>query len=771
MTCIWDSKDPKTAQKQKNEEAHHTTHISDSISLLLYSLQAALTFMATTYTFVHNDDWWEVLSPAEHARLTLPTDGTVDCYVATVAPRACGALVQRVGAWEGRQKEQERTNGTLSTTTTSFKTDLSHLRRVRPRPDGQLDVLLGAVADVECAFDDDDSFPDRWGLQRDQIRIEPLSARMAETKAEQTQFNQTWPTIFAPRRTVAYRRQQHSLAHNEKELAQLLAGVEAALHDDSGGVVICDAMGRIHGRAREEELRQIPPHAATFPSQNPLATPILFAIQAVSRQERAMACDKGLQHPDFTTGQYLCTGLTCYTVHEPSALEAMALTHARINRVVFGVPAKEKIGGFTHHCIHHLPDTNHRYRALACQPDSELGRRCRAWQPKPITQSKAVESLSEFKTTASLSNDEKEEVTSPATTALHGDILVRVLSYLPWRQVVHCRRLSRPWQQAVAATPVVEVDVYQRLDIAQIAHCFPRLQSLRIHHSVGVTDEHLRESLSLLRHLTRLECREAHSLRYSFAEMRQLTHLRRLNLHNNTELEWNLECVASDLPNLIDLRCINNRRLQGRLGDLETLSQLEVLDVSGCRQVTGNWLDLSHLTKVRWVGFSRTAVGGDLRKLKPGMYPALQLTGLGEEVYGAREFNRVADAPAILRARHQLIQQSSEEIPLFPFQLRLAETSPDYHERIEQRLYTSERDPPFCIENVQVGCRRGWRWSNYLGGVCDIRWLDPEPQDNDAFEVYAQELAQLMQESAQSIFLGFLDPPTPSEYELLCQQK
>jgi hypothetical protein len=164
-------------------------------------------------------------------------------------------------------------------------------------------------------------------------------------------------------------------------------------------------------------------------------------------------------------------------------------------------------------------------------------------------------------------------------------------------------------------------------------------------------------------------------------------------------------------------------------------------------------------------------VQGDLRELRSDQYPSLQLTGLGDQVYGARKFAFVDDAPQIMRARHRLIKQSQEDIPLFPFQVSLSETSPDYHERIEQRLYQSDRDPPFNIENVQAGIRRGWRWSNYLGGVCDIHWLDPEPEDHDAFEEYAQALAQIKKECAESIFLGMLNPPTPSEYEQLCQQR
>jgi hypothetical protein len=191
-------------------------------------------------------------------------------------------------------------------------------------------------------------------------------------------------------------------------------------------------------------------------------------------------------------------------------------------------------------------------------------------------------------------NNQAEEI----NLILQGDILVRVLTNLPWRQVVEFRTVSKSWLVATQSTDVACVDVYQQLHVARMAKTLPRLQKLRIHHSARVRDEDLRGLLPQLCYLKTLEVREANALQHSFCEIRQLKFLQHLNLHNNAQLEWNLEHIGTDLPNLIDLRCINNRRLRGMLRDLNKLPQLEVVDVSGCRRVTGNWLDLSHLPKL-----------------------------------------------------------------------------------------------------------------------------------------------------------------------------
>jgi hypothetical protein len=93
----------------------------------------------------------------------------------------------------------------------------------------------------------------------------------------------------------------------------------------------------------------------SFPSHslwNSLATPIVWEIQGVSRKERAVAMKEGLSSAAFQKGQYLRTGYDVYPLAEPTVYEAMALVHARVHRVVYGVP-QLKMGEIYQSCMSH----------------------------------------------------------------------------------------------------------------------------------------------------------------------------------------------------------------------------------------------------------------------------------------------------------------------------------------------------------------------------------------------------------------------------------
>lgn len=255
-----------------------------------------------------------------------------------------------------------------------------------------------------------------------------------------------------------------------------------------------------------------------------------------------------------------------------------------------------------------------------------------------------------------------------------------------------------------------------------------------------------------------------------------------LNLHGNEDLDWDISDLAG-ARNLREIRLINNRCLTG-----DTLCMLQhhpvqnnakrrpttifynliILDISGCTQVTGKLSQFAKLPKLQWLGINRTQVTGDLRTdIQPGDFSSLQGIGLcSQAVYGAKEIQCVQDAEAVMKARLQIIKQSTWESPVWPLMVYLAQDSSEYHERAAQRLYRSERDPPFSIEVVVVGKRFGWRWSNYLGGFCDTHWVDPEP-GKDCTK-YWEEFSSF--EVDKSMFSGFLDPPTPQRYVNLCRE-
>ena len=380
-----------------------------------------------------------------------------------------------------------------------------------------------------------------------------------------------------------------------------------------------------------------------------------------------------------------------------------------------------------------------------------------------------------------------EDPTSPISRVLHGDILyTNILSFLEWKEALKMKQVASSWREAVAETPVEEQILVRGQNMLQnLGKYLPQLKSLKLDQSSELVL--LNENRLLLhrfRDIHHFQClHTTPSLLQSYPLqdlMNQWQNIQSLNLHGNEDLEWNLSDLTA-LQQLRDLRCINNRLLQGNTKDLLSRRDrhgntsrsrffytLELLDVSGCTQVTGRLSDFAKLPTLQWLGINRTLIRGDLRyDVQPGDFASLQGMGLcSHAVYGASQIMSIQDAPAVMKARLQIMKQSTWDSPLYPLMLHLSPESPDYHERIEQQLYTSERDPPFSIEVVVAGKRWGWRWSNYLGGFCEVQWVDPEPMA-DEYQEYLQEMIDL--HADLSVFSGFVDPPTPEQYQELCQ--
>lgn len=62
--------------------------------------------------------------------------------------------------------------------------------------------------------------------------------------------------------------------------------------------------------------------------------------------------------------QYICTGFDAYMLVEPDIMEAMALVHSRIRRVIFRDRNVEFGGLGSVQSIHGLPNLNHHYRVF-----------------------------------------------------------------------------------------------------------------------------------------------------------------------------------------------------------------------------------------------------------------------------------------------------------------------------------------------------------------------------------------------------------------------
>lgn len=325
------------------------------------------------------------------------TPSLVQAYVAAVNPKECGPLIKRLS------KALPLTHETL---------DLSHLKRVKRTPlvrdpdvdhaatdnedtvnsDAQqssrkrqkttgdsvrLEVFLGAVSHVDERIQQEGDAQGSVGKLLSELQVYKVEvpARLPDSEKEWKNFNSQWPTAFFPNKTREFR--EKALELSQEEIHQMNKGMCEAISDilssnRAGVVVFSPVTGMVVARASEERNVQ----GVAIDERNPLVTSVLLALQGVSRLERSVAIEKGMESDSFQKGQYLCTGYDVYTTLEPTVFEAMALVHARVRRVVFGCASSSQVGGLLGLTVHALPGTNHHYRAFQCGPGSDLWQQC-----------------------------------------------------------------------------------------------------------------------------------------------------------------------------------------------------------------------------------------------------------------------------------------------------------------------------------------------------------------------------------------------------------
>lgn len=270
-----------------------------------------------------------------------------------------------------KQKQEDSSSSSRSSNDILTPALLEVLLRDVDSLEGELGAKL--IADSTTKKDIIEVLKTKYDLPSIDQRMVP--GRPPESHQEWQEFQtQYWPTIFFPQRSKEHLDQQLKLSPDEIQKMQL--GMEQAIQD--GGAIVQDpTTGKVVACSTDERRCQIEANHSTQPSilENSLATPILFAIQGVSRIEREKAIAAGMGSSEFQKGQYLCTGYDLYTIKEPTVFEAMSLVHSRIRRVVFGESSPNE-GGMQPLSIHALPSTNHHYRAFHCRPGSDLNRQC-----------------------------------------------------------------------------------------------------------------------------------------------------------------------------------------------------------------------------------------------------------------------------------------------------------------------------------------------------------------------------------------------------------
>jgi hypothetical protein len=230
-----------------------------------------------------------------------------------------------------------------------------------------------------------------------------------QSEEEYKECNRIWPTHYYPLKTQECLKTQ--LALSTQEMKQMKYYIERSVSQNL--VFIVDPISNTVVSTSEKEhnlQKQSQKQQQRRPSINPLATPVLYSIQGVSRQERErMMLQEDRDHTiigngnveaassknynkrgdddddttgtDATKGQYLCTGYDMYSYREPTIFEAMSCLHSRVRRLIYhhnsgggghrnSNNTNDKTtrlcypNGCSKHYIHDLPGTNHHYRVF-----------------------------------------------------------------------------------------------------------------------------------------------------------------------------------------------------------------------------------------------------------------------------------------------------------------------------------------------------------------------------------------------------------------------
>lgn len=225
----------------------------------------------------------------------------------------------------------------------------------------------------------------------------PVPARPPLTRSQFEEARAHWPTSF----------------HEDKQMTSALAGqlfsaqARAAMESHMQRAV------RAAQRAAVQGLRAVGAVVVDPASDRVLATghdcsgtasPLLHAVMVcidlVAQGQGRGTCD--LRHypacsftpastaqgvrpgsvrkldEDKDSLPYVCTGYDLYVTHEPCIMCAMALVHARIQRVFYGVPSPDGALG-TRFRVHAHPDLNHRFQVYC----GILEYQCRQLDPDP----------------------------------------------------------------------------------------------------------------------------------------------------------------------------------------------------------------------------------------------------------------------------------------------------------------------------------------------------------------------------------------------------
>eukprot|EP00984_Skeletonema_dohrnii_P032404 scaffold26504_cov228-Skeletonema_dohrnii-CCMP3373.AAC.11 len=268
--------------------------------------------------------------------------------------------------------------------------------------------------------------------------------------------------------------------------------------------------------------------------------------------------------------------------------------------------------------------------------------------------------------------------------------------------------------------------------------------------------------------------------------------LQKLAIYNCGHLKWDLEMLEG-LPSLKEIDCCDNPHLTGNVGSLRVLiDTLEKVEFDYCPKIRGDLMDLANFPRLKVLHLGRNKVTGDIRDIRGHDFPVLESLDLPYNVHGGvcHTFQLMSDVPSFMHAIHLLLQRNpklfKEDLLQRAFCWSLSEDSPDWYDSQVspfQRVFdmlevlsggeiesfeSTQPDPPFRLQLIQAGSRRGWSWCTSHGEhSCEINWLDLEPSsESSGHEAYIEELQRI--DRRIDFYRGYYDPPTDEEYRRLC---
>jgi hypothetical protein len=232
--------------------------------------------------------------------------------------------------------------------------------------------------------------------------------------------------------------------------------------------------------------------------------------------------------------------------------------------------------------------------------------------------------------------------------------------------------------------------------------------------------------------------------------------------------------MLAGMPLLKELDCQGDISLTGNINSLRELKDaLEKVNIRHCGNIRGNIMDLADFPRLKELDFHFTAVMGDIRDIREHGFEALESLSLPRSVHGGTsyEFQLISDVPEFMHTIHLLLQRTptlfKEQSLSKGFYWALSDDSPDSYDWDDWE----SPPPPFCLQFIQAGSRRGWSWctgDEDEPHSCEINWLDPEPSSEGSdYETYTEELQRI--ERRVDFYRGCYQPPTEEEYRRLCE--